>query len=175
MSFLEIMDIVLVLVCVVTYALQVYFRVKGDVLAAVSELIATVEKSGLTGRDKMAKVVAELHKLVPKPMKGILNEQRLETIAQRMFDWMRRYADAYVEVTAATNTPKEREEKMKEAIGALNAEAMAELVSQLLEMGLDALKEAAAERRIDTSGLETRADYICAIVNAALHDGDTRS
>jgi len=168
MSFLEVMDIVLVVLCVVGYGLQVYFKVKGNVVLTVSELIALAEQSGLNGREKMAQVVAELYTQVPAPLKKVLSKEHLEHIAQKIFDWMRRYAETYAEVTAASASEEAREENMKEAVEALNKEAIADLVSELLGMSLAAMKTEAASRGIETDGLRTKDDYARALVAAAL-------
>ncbi len=168
MSFLEIMDIALIVICVVTYGLQVFFKVRGNVLGAVSELIALAEQTGLAGSEKMKQVVKALHEKVPKVLQGILTEDRLRQMAQSIFEWMRKYADTYAEVTAASASEQEREEQMKQEMHDLSVDFVADLASELLTMGLDALKERAAAVGADTDGLKTKNEYAKAILVAAL-------
>lgn len=96
MNFLHIIEIIIVVICAVTYGLMLYFKVKGNITAGVSELIAMAEQTGLFGTEKMAQVVSGLYEKVPGFFKKFLSEDRLEKIAQNIFDWMRQYADEYI-------------------------------------------------------------------------------
>ena len=78
MNVFDILEIVIVALCAITYGFMLYFKVKGNVLGAVSELIALAEETGLAGSEKMAKVVDELYEKVPGPLKRVLNKECLE-------------------------------------------------------------------------------------------------
>lgn len=164
---LVIVNIVIIILCVVTYALMLYFRVKGDVTGAVSELIALAESTGLTGKEKMAQVVAALYKKVPAALKKILNEDRLESIAQWIFDWMRKYADNYIEATAKAEEGQS-DDAVQRAIDEVHCEAIAALVSELFNLTLPLLKEKAESYGVSLDGLETRKDIIKAITKALI-------
>lgn len=92
MSFGEILDIILIILYVGGIAARAYLKARNNVSEAVSGLIAIAEESELTGPEKMAQVVAALNERVPVPFRGILTEERLEAIAQEVFNWMRLYA-----------------------------------------------------------------------------------
>jgi len=148
MTFLEIADIALIVLCAITYGLQIYFKVKSNVVEAVSELIALAETTGLAGHDKMMMVVEGLFKKIPKPLQSVLTKDKLETLAQHIFNWMRRYADTYAKVTAESK-PEEREENMKNAFEEVTMGEITSLVSELLEMSLEELRKKAKEYGVD--------------------------
>lgn len=95
MDFLSVLEIIVVVICAITYGFMLFFKVRGNVLGAVSELIALAEASGLTGSEKMSQVVNGLYVKIPAPLKKIFTPERLQSIAQTIFDWMRKYADEY--------------------------------------------------------------------------------
>lgn len=104
---ISLLEILIVIICAVTYGLMLYFKVKGNLTEGVSELIALAEKTGLPGNEKMAQVVEAMYEKVPKWLKKILNKYELEKIAQWVFDWMRKYADAYKEEASYEETTEE--------------------------------------------------------------------
>ena len=169
MSFLQIADIILIVLCVTGYAAQMYFKVRGNVLAAVSELVATAEKTGLTGPEKMEQVVAGLYEKVPAPLKKILSEDRLRDIAQGIFNWMRKYADAYVKATEKSNTPEERDEAFSEAVAQLNVDVASEIIAGLYGLGLEALRTKAEEYGVTVGPKDQKRDIIQAIIVAVLN------
>lgn len=169
MSFLQIADIILIVLCVGGYAAQMYFKVRGNVLAAVSELVATAEKTGLTGPEKMEQVVAGLYEKVPAPLKKILTEDRLRDIAQGIFNWMRKYADAYIKATEQSETPEEREDSFEAAASQLNVDAVSELIASLYGLGLEALRAAAEEYGVTVGPKDQKRDIIQAIIVAVLN------
>lgn len=173
MSFLQIADIILIVLCVIGYAAQMYFKVRGNVLAAVSELVATAEKTGLTGPEKMEQVVAGLYEKVPAPLKKILTGDRLRDIAQGIFNWMRKYADAYVKATEKSETPEEREDAFKSAASQINAESAAELIAALYGLGLEALKTKAEEYGVSVGPKDQKRDIVQAIIVAVLNKAST--
>lgn len=169
MSFLQIADIILIVLCVTGYSAQMYFKVRGNVLAAVSELVATAEKTGLTGPEKMEQVVAGLYEKVPVPLKKILTEERLRDIAQGIFNWMRKYADAYVSATENSDTPEERENAVMEAVSQINVEAVSDLIAGLYGLGLEALRTKAEEYGVTAGPKDQKRDIIQAIIVAVLN------
>lgn len=52
MDFLSVLEIIVVVICAITYGFMLFFKVRGNVLGAVSELIALAEASGLTGSER---------------------------------------------------------------------------------------------------------------------------
>ena len=168
MTYLEVVDILLVVLCVCVYAVMLYLKVKGDASETIVELIALMEESGFAGAEKMTNVVDFLYARIPVAFRMILTKPRLEELAQEIFGWMRAYANAYISAAENAESAEEREEMTSEAISAVNAEVIAELVSKLVSMSLAALKEAAEEKQIATDGLKTKDDFIRAIVKATL-------
>ena len=67
MDFLSVLEIIVVVICAITYGFMLFFKVRGNVLGAVSELIALAEASGLTGSEKMSQVVNGLYVKIPAP------------------------------------------------------------------------------------------------------------
>lgn len=82
MDFLSVLEIIVVAICAITYGFMLFFKVRGNVLGAVSELIALAEASGLTGAEKMSQVVNGLYLKIPAPLKKIFTPERLQSIAQ---------------------------------------------------------------------------------------------
>lgn len=164
MSFPEIMSVVVTVLCAIVCALMFYFRVRGNVFGAVSELVAIAETTGLTGPEKMAQVVVGLAAMVPGFLRKFLTDERLEKIAQWIFDWMRKYADEYKKASEELSET-ESAEKLGETIGTA---AAAELITELLNLTLAALKEKAVEYGVELDGMDTKKEIINAIVVAIL-------
>lgn len=165
MTAMEIVEIIIVLLCVIAYGFMLYFKVKGNVVGAVSELIALAEKTGLPGSEKMAQVVDALYTKVPAWLRKIFTKERLQDIAQWIFDWMRKYADTYVEMAKDDTTDAE----LKETAVEVGTEAIADLVTQLMNAGLQELHDLAVEKGVFTDGLKTKKDYAQAIIKAVLN------
>lgn len=165
MDFPAILGMVITIVCAVAIAFMFYFRVRGNVFAAVSELIAAAEMTGCTGVEKMRQVVAGLAQMVPAVMRTILTDERLEEIAQWIFDWMRRYADAYRKAIGSLGEQADNS-KTAETIGKT---AAAELIAELYNLTLAALREKATEYGVDCTGLGTKKEVIEAIALAILN------
>ena len=165
MTAMEIIEIIIVLLCVSAYGFMLYFRVKGNLVGAVSELIALAEKTGLSGSEKMAQVVDALYCKVPAWLRKIFTKERLQDIAQWIFDWMRKYADTYVEMAKDDTTDAE----LKETAVEVGTEAIAELVAQLMNAGLQELHDLAVEKGVFTDDLKTKKDYAQAIIRAVLN------
>lgn len=162
MDFFSVLEIVIVVICAITYGFMLFFKVKGNVLGAVSELIALAEASGLPGAEKMAQVVDALYNKIPAPLKKIFTPERLEKIAQTIFDWMRKYANEY----SAKN--ENGETKTAEEIKVDMAVAAADLVAELMKLTVAELKEKAGEYGVELTGLTRKDDIMRAIVEAVL-------
>lgn len=169
MDVMKIIDIVLVVLLVIVYAIKGYFKAKSNIVGAVSELIALAESTGLPGKEKMAKVVAELAERVPAPLKKWLSEETLQKIAQHIFDWMRRYADAYIEATENADYEEEREALFKAEAKEIGLDMIAEIVHDLYDLTMDMLKEKADEYGIGIEDGMDRAEIIRRIVAAILN------
>ena len=163
MSILEIIDLIVTVLCIIAYAMVVYFKVKGDLVGSVSELIALAEQSGLAGSEKMEKVVSQLSEMVPAPLKKFLPESTLQKIAQNMFDWIRRYAYNYIEAKKESD-----EKKAQEILFAENADTTADLLLDLMNLGFEQLAEKARANGIDVDESMSREQIIRSIILAAL-------
>ena len=97
MNFIEIVNIVIIVLCSAVFGVMMYFRTKGSATASAAEFIALIETSGLIGKDKMAFVVSKLCEMIPFPFRSIFTPERLEQIAQEVFDNMKKYALEYLE------------------------------------------------------------------------------
>lgn len=167
MTINQIICLAVVALCSAGFGVALYFKVKGNLFAAVSELIAVAETTGLPGAMKMNNVVLALHDLVPAPMKSIFTVERLEKIAQYIFDWMRKYADEYKENLELKNTA-EQSETVVEA-DTENRQAAVRLIADLMAMTLAELKEKAeAELGVTLESNSKKRDYIEVIVEAIL-------
>lgn len=162
MDFISVLEIVVVAVCAITYGFMLFFKVRGNVLGAVSELIALAEASGLTGAEKMAQVVDALYAKIPKALKKIFTPERLQSIAQTIFDWMRKYADEYNTNTEAGITKTPDEVKTDVAVAA------ADLAIELLKLTVPELKKKAEEYGVELDGLTRKDDILRAIIEAVL-------
>ena len=69
-----------------------YTHSEKNVYSIVSKLIALAEETGLPGHEKMEMVVHGLYALVPAAFKSILTKEKLQDIAQTVFDQMKSYA-----------------------------------------------------------------------------------
>lgn len=161
----EIVQIVLTVLCAIGYGIMFYYKVRGNVFAAVSELIAKAEELDFTGSEKMSTVVCGLYDMIPKPLRTVFTTERLEVIAQFIFDWMRRYADEYIETLKACQSENVDEST---AVEEANYEIIAEMITELLNLTVAALKEKASTYGVDIEGLSTKKEIIEAIVKALL-------
>lgn len=83
MDFLSVLEIIVVVICAITYGFMLFFKVRGNVLGAVSELIALAEASGLTGSEKMSQVVNGLYVKIPAPLKKIFTPSAFRASPRR--------------------------------------------------------------------------------------------
>ena len=151
----SIISIVSLALTVIIFAWSLYEKTKGDATASVSALIAMAESTGLTGPEKMAMVVDRLYERIPVVFKRILSKQALETLAQWIFDYMKKYAVAYVD--SHTDKP--------EAIHDVNVELANDFVAQLNNLGDAGLRKMAEGLGIETTGMSTN-QVISAILTA---------
>lgn len=162
MDFISVLEIIVVVICAITYGFMLFFKVKGNVLGAVSELIALAEASGLTGAEKMSQVVNGLYEKIPAPLKKIFTPDRLQSIAQTIFDWMRKYADEYNANSAAGVV------KTPEQVKADLITAAADLTTELLKLTIPELKNKAEEYGVELDGLTRKDEILRAIIEAVL-------
>lgn len=97
MNYQEVIGIVALVLEIAVLIIALYFRSKGNVIEIVSQLIAIAEQTGMPGPDKMAMVVEEMYTRLPAPFRAVLNKEKLQIIAQYVFDWMKTYALEYLE------------------------------------------------------------------------------
>ena len=163
MNFANVLEIVVVVICAITYGIMLFFKIRGNVLGAVSELIALAEASGLTGAEKMGQVVDGLYSNIPAPFKKIFSKNCLQSIAQTVFDWMRKYADEY-NANASTGVVKTPEEVKADVIA-----AAADLTTELLKLTIPELKKKAEEYGVELDGLTRKDEILRAIIEAVLN------
>lgn len=165
MEIMEIAGLCLVVLCGGAFGAMLYFKVKGNVLAAVSTLIAQWEETDLPGVEKMYNVVRQLYELVPAPLRKLLTKERLEAIAQHVFDWMRKYAEEYrkkLEVPTEGSTESVSTEDFSWQ------ETAVEIIVEMMNMTLQQLKEMAITYGVDPEGLTLKKDFASAILRVML-------
>lgn len=163
MNWIDVIEVIVVILCAVTYGLMLYFKVKGNLAEGVSELIALAEKTDLKGSEKMAQVVNAMYDKVPAWLKKFLNKYELEKIAQWVFDWMRKYADTYKSVSETQGCTS------TEAKEIADVETVSALVVELTDKTLAELKSKASEFGIPEDAYKSKEDFIKAIVNAVMN------
>lgn len=85
--------IVIVAMCLVVGAL----RLKSMLIISIEELIAQAENKALTGTQKMQWVVSQIYCELKPIAKVYFTTERIQSIAQAVFDRVRRYANKYIE------------------------------------------------------------------------------
>ena len=97
MGIYDIMGILAVALWIIFVVVSLYYRAKGNAVGMIAELIALAEQeAGKTGPEKMGLVVNWLYDTIPAAFRGILTKPVLQDIAQRVFNWTRRYALEYL-------------------------------------------------------------------------------
>ncbi len=114
MTTAQIVNIVLVVLCAVLFGVELYFKTRGSATEAATHLIAEIEQSGLLGKDKMAYVVSQLYELIPAPLKAVFTPDRLQILAQEVFDNMKKYALEYLQKLDDKDKPETPEEEPAE-------------------------------------------------------------
>lgn len=93
----DVLGILAVVLWVVFLVISLYYKAKGNAVGMIAELIALAEQeAGKTGPEKMGLVVNWLYDTIPAVFRGILTKPVLQEIAQRVFNWTRRYALEYL-------------------------------------------------------------------------------
>lgn len=93
----DVLGILAVVLWVVFLVISLYYKAKGNAVGMIAELIALAEQeAGKTGPEKMGLVVNWLYDTIPAAFRGILTKPVLQEIAQRVFNWTRRYALEYL-------------------------------------------------------------------------------
>lgn len=141
----EIILIVSIILNIAIFAWGLYNRTKGNAAAAASSLIASAEETGLIGSEKMALVVDWLYDMIPAPFKSILNKQTLRIIAQKIFDYMKKYTEAYIK--------SKQGEPVENPYQQTNEELAHDLIEGLSSFSLVGLKSFASSFGIETSGM----------------------
>ena len=160
MDSINILTIIVIVLCAILYGVILYFKVRGNIFGAASELVALAEQSGLTGPEKMNQVVTALHEKIPAPLKKVFTPDRIRKIAQVVFEWMRKYADEYKKNSTGSTTS----EDMKTDV----AVAAADLTIELLKLTVPELKKKAEEYGIELDGLTRKDEILRAIMEAVL-------
>ncbi len=150
---------------VAAFAWGLYEKVKGNAAASASAFIAQVESTGLLGKEKMALVVSWLYDLVPAPLKSVLSKEALEDLAQHIFDYMKKYANAYIESHG---------DKGKEAYTSVNDELAAEAADRLLELGPAGLHAMASMLGVDLTA-KSDAKIVKDVVHNLLNRKDDKN
>lgn len=162
MTYVQIINIVCYVLCVVLFGVMLYFKIRGNAVGAVSELIAMAEETDLAGSEKMALVVSKLYERIPAAFKGFLTEEKLQEIAQWVFDWMRKYALAYID-----GHEEHPEEPDMTGIEDTNHELLEDMINRLSTLSIGALKEMAGKLGIDISCMNDE-EILKAIILACL-------
>ncbi len=92
MTVNEILNIVLTVLVVAMGAYSTYLSTGKDIYSKVSYLINEAKNLDLIGKEKMALVVEQLYNIVPLPWKKFLTKEKLESIAQGVYDNMNAFA-----------------------------------------------------------------------------------
>jgi hypothetical protein len=92
MDWTNILGLVSCACVLVILVIDWYTNSEKNIYSIVSKLIALAEETGLPGREKMEMVVNGLYAIVPVAFKKILTKEKLQEIAQKVFDQMKSYA-----------------------------------------------------------------------------------
>lgn len=87
-----ILNIVLVVLSVGLACLAYYCDLKKKITEQVNAEISNAEDTDKKKEEKMAFVVAQLKKIVPKALRFIFTDKAIEKIAQKAFDKIEEYA-----------------------------------------------------------------------------------
>ena len=137
------------------FAWGLYCKTKGNAAAAASSLIANAEETGLLGPEKMALVVDWLYDMIPTPFRQILNKATLQILAQKIFDYMKKYTNAYIK--------SKQEESAENPYQQTNEELAKDLVEGLKSFSLVGLRSFASSFGLETAGM-TQQQIIEALV-----------
>jgi hypothetical protein len=123
------------------------------------------ETTGLAGSEKMKQVVDRLMEKIPASLRKFLTEEVVIKLAQHIFDWMRKYADNYLESKKEPDADKAAEELKKKTI-----DTTATLVTELLDMSAEALLIKAGEIGVQINADTTKEECVKQILLTVLND-----
>lgn len=104
MDWHDILAIISLVCYAIVFILGWFSITEKNIYSIVSKLIALAEETGLTGPEKMEMVVNGLYAIVPLAFKKILSKEKLQEIAQKVFDYMKSYALDYLAQKAKEQT-----------------------------------------------------------------------
>lgn len=104
MDWHDILAIISLVCYAIVFILGWFSITEKNIYSIVSKLIALAEETGLTGPEKMEMVVNGLYAIVPLAFKKILSKEKLQEIAQKVFDYMKSYALDYLAQKAKEHT-----------------------------------------------------------------------
>lgn len=160
MDSISMLVIAVVVLCAICYGVTLYYKVKGNIYAAVSELIAIAESTWLSGTVKMSRVVNTIYEEIPAPLKKVFTPSYIESIVQSIFDQMREYAEQYNE--------RDKKSDSTETLKSEMASAAAELIGELVRLTIPELKKKAEENGIALDGVTKKDDILRVIIEAVL-------
>ena len=117
MDWHDILAIISLVCYAIVFILGWFSITEKNIYSIVSKLIALAEETGLTGPEKMEMVVNGLYAIVPLAFKKILSKEKLQEIAQKVFDYMKSYALDYLAQKAKEHTKGQIEVERPEDIG----------------------------------------------------------
>ena len=91
MTILELLAIILFIFCKIGI-----FEIKSKMIVNIEKLIADAEKLNAPGAEKMKYVVDTVYKALVPFAKAYFNKDRIQSIAQAVFDRVRTYAENYI-------------------------------------------------------------------------------
>ena len=89
---MEVINIILTVLVVAVSAYAAYKKMGATIPEKAAYLIAQCAKLDLLGAEKMQIVVDKLYENVPTAFKSILTKQKLQTIAQSIYDKMKAFS-----------------------------------------------------------------------------------
>lgn len=92
MTFIEVIDIILTVLVLAMGMYSAYRSTDKTINSKVSYLITEAAKLDLTGSQKMSEVVNELYGYVPAVFKKFFTKEKLEQIAQSVYNTMKEFA-----------------------------------------------------------------------------------
>ena len=156
---MKIVNIVLIVLAVVLYGVTLYYKTKGSLRAIVAELIAEIEETGIAGSEKMQRVVDALYGYVPVALKPLFSKDTLQTLAQMIFDWMRKYAESYAE--SIENGDEDGKKELQNAM-------LADAIKAFMEMSERRLHEYAYQHGVELAPTDSKEVIIQKLIVALI-------
>lgn len=95
-----IINIILAVLSVVFAFVAYYLEIKRKIVEAANAEISKAQDATTDNAERMEFVVGQLRKIVPVPLRFILTDNALRTIAQAAFDKIKEYAKKHAEEKA---------------------------------------------------------------------------